>query len=50
MLVDKEDIVLEASIEMGFKAKLTDDRVVVAVDMCVDSVHALEDLPNHAWE
>lgn len=31
---------------MGFEAKVDDDRVVVAVDVCVHPVQALEDLAD----
>lgn len=48
MLVNEQDIVLEAGVEVGFKTKFTDDWVMVAVDMRIDTVHALEDLSNHA--
>lgn len=41
---------LEASIEMGFEAKTSDDAVVVAVDVCVDTVQALEDLLDGGLE
>lgn len=40
----EEDVVLEARIEMWFQPQLHDNGVVVAVDMCVDAVEALEDL------
>lgn len=35
---------------MSLKTKLADDRVVVAVDVGVHTIHALEDLSDHAWE
>lgn len=35
---------LEASVEMGFETKASDDAVVMAVDMGVDAIEALEDL------
>ena len=50
MLVDEQHILLEAGVQMRFQAKLTDDRVVVAVDVCVDTVHALEYLSNQRRE
>lgn len=50
MLIDEENIMLEASIEMSLETKFPDDRVVVAIDVCVDTVHPLEYLANHAWE
>lgn len=50
MLIDKENIMLEAGVEMGLEAELTDDGIVVAVDMSVDTVHAFEYLADHAGE
>jgi len=50
MLVDEENVVLEAGIEMSLKAKFSDDGIVMAIYVGVDAVHPLEDLPNHAWE
>jgi len=41
---------LEAGVEMGLEAELTDDGIVVAVDMSVDTVHAFEYLADHAGE
>ena len=41
---------LEAGVEMWFQAQLNDDRVVVAVDVGVDSIKALEDLTYQGWE
>ena len=46
VLVDEEHVLLEAGVQMRLQAKLTDDRVVVAVDMGVNTVHALEDLSD----
>jgi hypothetical protein len=50
MLIDEEDVVLEACIEMWLEAQLHDDRVVVAVDVCVDAVQAFEDLLDGCLE
>ena len=50
MLIDEEDVVLEACVEVSFEAKFTNDRVVVAIDVSVDAIHALEYLSNHARE
>jgi len=50
MLIDEEDVVLEACVEVSLEAKFANDRVVVAVDVCVDSIHALEYLSDHARE
>lgn len=41
---------LETCVEMSFKTQLSNHGIVVAVDMCIDTIHALEDLSNHAWE
>ena len=41
---------LEAGVEMWFQAQLDNDWVVVAVDVGVDSVKALEDLTYQGWE
>jgi hypothetical protein len=46
MLINEEDIVLEAGVEMWFEAQMDDDGVVVAVDVGVNAVEALEDLAN----
>ena len=50
MLVHEEDVVLEARVQVRLETKLYDDRVVVAVDMRVDSVQPLEDLLDGRWE
>lgn len=50
VLIDEEDVMLKAGVEMRLEAKLSDYWVVMAVDMGVNSVHSLEDLPNHAGE
>lgn len=50
MLINEEYILLEAGVQVRLQAKLTDDRVVVAVDMGVDTVHALEYLSNQRRE
>jgi len=50
MLINKQHIVLEASVQMRFQAQRDDDRVVVAVDVGVDAVEALEDLAEEGWE
>lgn len=41
---------LEAGVQMGFETKFTDDGVMVAVNMCVDAIHSLEDLTDHTCE
>lgn len=50
VLVDEEDVLLEARVEVGLEAELADDGVVVAVDVGVDAVHALEDLAHRLRE
>lgn len=50
MLVDEEHVLLEASVEMRLQAELSDDGVVVAVDVSVDAIHALEDLTDQRGE
>ena len=50
MLVNEENVVLEAGVEMRLKTQLADDWVVVAVDVCVNTVHPLEDGANGRWE
>ena len=50
MLVDKQDVLLEACVEMGLEAELADDGVVVAVNVGVHTVHTLEDLADEGRE
>lgn len=50
MLVNEENVVLEAGVEMRLKTQLADDWVVVAVDVSVNTVHPLEDGANGRWE
>nr|POE90627.1 hypothetical protein CFP56_60240 [Quercus suber] len=42
-LLNEKDVVLEAGVEVGFEAETADDTVVVAVDVGVDAIQALED-------
>jgi len=44
MLVDKQNVVLEACVQMGLQTQVDDNRVVVAVNVRVHSVQALENL------
>jgi tetrahydromethanopterin S-methyltransferase subunit B len=46
VLVDEQNVMLEASIEMWFKTKVDDDRVVVTIDVCINTVKTLEDLAD----
>ena len=41
---------LKTGVEMCLEAEFSNNRVVMAVDMSVDTVHPLEDLANYAWE
>jgi hypothetical protein len=42
VLIDEQDVVLEAGIQMGLEPQMYDDGVVMAVDMGVDTVQTLE--------
>lgn len=44
MLIDEKDIVLKARIKVRLEAKFDDDRIVMAVNMGVDAIKALEDI------
>ena len=46
VLVDEEDVVLEARVEVWLEPELQDDGVVMAVDVCVDAVQPLENLSD----
>lgn len=46
MLINEQHIVLEARVEVRLETQLDDDRVVVAVDVCVDAVQPLEHVSN----
>ena len=46
MLVDKEDIMLEASVEMRFEPKLHDDRIMVTVNVGIYPIQSLKELAN----
>jgi hypothetical protein len=50
MFVYKQDIMFEAGIQMRLQSKLYHDRVVVAIDMSVNSEQALENLLDHSWK
>lgn len=50
VLVDEEHVLLEACVQVRLKTELPDDGVVVAVDVSVDAVHALEDLAHERRE
>jgi hypothetical protein len=38
MFIDEQDVMLEASVEMGFEAEVYHYRVMMAVDMGVDTI------------
>jgi hypothetical protein len=44
VLVHEQDVVLKAGVEVGFKSEVDDDRVVVAVDVGIDTIEPLEHL------
>jgi hypothetical protein len=46
VLIDEQYILLEAGVEVRFQPQLADDGVVMAVDVGVDTIHALEDLAD----
>lgn len=50
MLVDEQHVMLEARIKMRLEAQLDNDRVVVAVDVGVDAVQALEHVSDEGRE
>lgn len=50
MLIDEQHVMLEAGIEVRFEAQLDDDGIVVAVDVCIDAVEALEHVADEAGE
>ena len=50
MLINEENIMLETSVEVSLKAELSNNGVVVAIDVGVDTVHSLENLSDHTRE
>jgi hypothetical protein len=46
VLIDEQDIMLEAGVEMWLQTQVDDDWVVMAVDVGVDSVESLENLTD----
>lgn len=50
MLIDKQDVVFEASIEVRLETKVHHYRIVMAIDMSVNTVKALEDLADETGE
>lgn len=50
MLIDEQHIVLKTGVKMGLQAKLDYDRIVVAVDVGVNAVEALEHVADERRE
>jgi len=50
MLIHKQYVMLEARIQVRFEAEVDNDRVVVAIDMGIDAIHAFEDLEEERLE
>ena len=50
MLVNEQDIVLEARVQVGLQAEMDDNWVMVAVDVGINSVEALEELAQKRWK
>lgn len=50
MLIDEQNIMLEAGVQMRFETEVHHDGVVVAVNMGVDTVQTLEDLAEKTGE
>lgn len=46
MLIDEEDIVLEARIQVWLKSKVNDDGIMMAVNMGVHPVESFEHLTD----
>lgn len=46
VLIDKQDVMLEAGIEVRLQSKLDDDGVVMAIDVCVDPIKSFEKLAD----
>lgn len=50
MLINEKHILLETGVQVRFQTKFPYHRVVVAVDVSIHSIHALEDLTNECRE
>lgn len=46
MLINEENIMLTARIQVRLESKLNDDGIMMAVNMCVHSVKSFEDLAD----
>lgn len=50
MLVDEKNVVFEARVQMWFEAEVHHDRVMMTINMGIDSVQPLEELAEEARE
>jgi hypothetical protein len=50
MFIDEQDVMLEAGVEMGLEAEMYYYRVMMAVDVGVDTIQTLEDLAEEIGE
>ena len=50
MLVDEQYVVFETGVEVWLETQMDNHGIMVAVDMCVDSVQSLENLSNGLTE
>lgn len=50
MLVDEKHVLLETRVQVRLQSELPYHRVVMAVDVSVHAVHALEDLAHESRE
>lgn len=44
VFINKQDVMLEAGVQMRFEAQLNDDGVVMTVDVRIDTIESLEDV------
>jgi hypothetical protein len=50
MLIDEENIMLEASVEVGFETELSNNWIMMTINVGVDTIHAFKNLADHARE
>jgi hypothetical protein len=50
VLINEENVMFEAGVEVSLETKLTNNGIMVTIDVGVDAVHPLENLSNHAGE
>jgi hypothetical protein len=50
VLINEQNVVLEAGVQMGLESEVDDDWIVVAVDVGVDTVHTLKHLKDERTE